>query len=778
MSQIKNNIAKILNNKQNYLFLLFLLIFFMGTFKYINNGETYKFSTNQENISIEINNVKISQDIIIDEKSYWNKDSYLLYFTIQGEVLPESIEITLMQDNKIIDSGNIITTSIKEGFNSMNCLDYSKLNSGIATVIVSSENLKSNIRLGICENKYNCPNVRIDGIEQNYTSVQEYHFNYSNAIFKLGILAFAFLIIVTIFGFYLSCLENNKTEIFLRLCIIVTYLLLVFIYDGILFIQPTWAESVTNFMHHSINSNPINSIIISDYGYFPLFQRLISIICFNILHLSSYVGLYAQQIISFIVTGYIFSFFLKKQFKTLLNNIWRYFLCLVLMILVVVKETGALINFMTYGIFIIFLYFLVESNQWNKKEFIFLCVWGSLCCLSKGVYVTLLPFVILILLLFYKQFSRRDKIFMSVIAISSFFQMLYYFTIGSNLIGIGNGSETWSYYLKLILHIFVDVPNRFLELFEDKLFSLNGISVYIIIIFWILFFYYLIKEIFIKYFKDEIINKYILVSIIMIVYISAQSLFLRLTRYGVSEYPIFSIEFWSFSQFGIGNRYEILIFLSAFICVISLIKLTSKYRTLVLCLIILCTSVGCGRLHFRGVGNDIYSANKTRIADTISNIELFKDIEETDTRIVPIQPNWLYFKNALCYCFGSTSLSSDSMLNNNIDIIENENSFRGKLQLTNFKSLNNKAKIYQVFINKNNLVNANYYQILLYDKNDKLLLCQTQDNNKYQRFTTFTFDKGISNLAKVEILDEFDNPVFIDNSIYIVVNINEPLFIE
>ena len=332
------------------------------------------------------------------------------------------------------------------------------------------------------------------------------------------------------------------------------------------------------------------------------------------------------------------------------------------------------------------------------------------------------------------------------------------------------------YYLKLLLEVFIDTPNRFLEIFNDKISFFNGISLPIIVVFWGVFIYYFVKEIIYKYIRKENINRNSQLIFMMLIYIMAQSLFLRITVYGINGHDIISDEFWEFNNYGIDNRYQIFIFAAVsvgFIILIQIIKESkwknTNYATLIILTICIC--IANPRLQLKGIGNDNYSGNTSLMADMTTEAFLFKDLEETKCRIVPIQPNeWTYIKNASCYCFGTNVFNWYNASENSISVtmIESTEPSTGNLVLSNYPTVNTNTNIWQVFIKKSNLINNSDYQIVLYDSLGNILLKQKQDNTKYQKLTSFTFESGINNISRIQIIDNEGGQVYIENAMYIV----------
>lgn len=738
--------------------------------------ETYTFSTqNEEYDKVELNENIVSQTIIIDDNSSWNNNLWSVWFEFDENLKSQvdgSIIFSLFQDGNEIDSCKVDAVKLKNGF--FNNLNFRKLHSGSAEVIIKAKDINIPIYMGIAHNVYNVPNCYVNGKDTGGTLIQQYHYNYNNIQYKIGLILFGILILLCI-GSCIICYQDGKV-IYLRGNLILTYLILTYIYDGSLYFQPTWAEAVTNFMDKSLSLDIHKAILSTDAGYLPLMQRVIAIVCINIVHMSPLIALYVMQFVAYFMSGCIFSFFIKKQFDSIMKKEWRYIVCVIMMALFINKETGAFINFMTYSSLIIFLYFITDCTKWSKKEFVFLCIWGVVTCLSKGVYVTMLPLLVVCMVLFIRNYSRRDIIFCLSVAFGALLQLIYYLLGNADWVNTSNQVKDGKYFVKLLLSIFVDTPSRIISIFGEEGLIFNNIFYIIVLPFWIITIYIAYNKILLKILKKQKVDRIYQACFLLLMYIIGQSLFLRVTIYGVNEANIFTDEFWSFTKYEMCNRWEVLIFMSIFVLIIAIIKkiYDSKYKKelyKVALLFILTIIIVYPRFQLKGMGSDAFTADRTSISSLTSEVQLMRGIENAKCRFIPIQPNgWAYNKNASVYCFGT------NIYGWGCQTIPSEEPENGAINLLNYSSeINNEAEIVQIFIKKNCLVNNSRYKIVISDENSNILVEQNQDNSEYQMLTSFTFSEGIKHAEKIRVLDKNGKEVHLENAMYIVTNADNPL---
>ena len=773
-----------------------MLLLILATFKYVSHGEAYIYEVQGPDDKVELNNNIVSQDIVIDENAEWSKYSYAVYIYSDEKIEEGVIDVVLSQWGGVVDRTEIRPVYIKTGWCELRGLDYSKLEPGYATIQLSGQNLDKPVYVGIKNDVYNIPNCSINGEITENTLEQRYHYNFNNFEYKLRCAAYILFILISIAGTYIVCTKEDsvKTSYLIYAALTISYLCLTFIYDSSVWMSPTWAEAVTNFLYYGQNETIWNNIMQTDVGYWPLFQRLLALIVIRGLRLPAYYALFVMQAVAYFISGLILSFFAKYQFREYFSLKYRYLLSLLFIIMATKKDTGVFISFITYEFLIIMFYFMADSKEWTRREFITICVISCLACMSKGNYVTILPFMIVCVILFYKNYSKRDIIFSISCAIGALFQMIYYFANGSNWIDRNGESNLDYYYINIVLQSVVDAPERILILFNEVIDFLNGISLFIIVGYWLLISYIFVKEVFIKYKEHKKIEKNTQLILMSIIYIFAQLLFLRITAYGITVENIFSDVFWKFSSIQI-DRYQIPIFVAVFLFYIVAIKLmqeksfqiNSKIQMISIAVIMLCAMVGQSRLQLKGIENDNYVATRTKFADMTADFSLFRDLENVSCRAVPIQPNtWVYDINASLYCLGdniyswrliqSTDESADEKPVNHNDF-EMEETWTGSVTLGDYP-INTDCEIWQVFITKLNLIERSNYKIVLLDSAGNIIHQQTQDNTNYQKLTSFTFDRGISNVNQIVILDGNDNRVYIENSMYIVTEEDQQYFME
>lgn len=778
------NNTKTITIKENILIFIIGLLLVLATYKYVRHGEVYVFETDRSTDMVAITtDYELSQNIIIDKKAKWKNNAYSISFAPFSNDIKGVIEFELWQHEVPLQSYQITLSDVcnqeENGFYTLTQFDYSKLDSGVATVIIKGISLDKEIFLYVVDNKYNLPNCIYNGIDTGKTLVQKYYFYFNNIEYYGRLISYAIFVVSIFISFYiiLTMSESKKVCNFIQFILLISHIAISYIYSSIFFFEPVWAEAVTNFMHNALNKSMLENLVIPDAGYLPLFQRLISLFLIKILKIKAYYALYIMQILAYVISGYILSFFAKIQYKSYMSLKYRYLISLIFIMQMTTNLTGAFINFINYGIIIILLYFLANSDEWSKGEFIGICIFSCLACMSKGQYVIIFPFMLLCFIIFRSGFNKRDKIFIGACFIGALVQFIYYFfsPYGGNW--ISNSGQN-NYVIKLIFECLRDVPMSFFSILGSNITAINGAALLIIIIFWGGVIWLFVKKILLKWIKKESIDVDARNICLMFIFLGAQCLFFKLTRAGViSGFDIATDEFWNFYGKEVSWRYELFGYIPVLLISIVFIHILRKQHRknieeMALLIFFGCIMIANPRLQVKGIGTDFYYSNRDYASYMKTEYCLLKDIEKTNCRIVPIQPNiWTYRKNAELYLIGDNILELDNI----IHLSNEEDVTKGKVNLSDYLLLNRDDGLWQVFIEKKNLINCNKYKLILKDKNGNIVNQVEQDNTEYQKLVSFTFQDAMRNVNEMEVLDSENNNVTIENAFYIVTEIGDGL---
>ncbi len=238
------------------------------------------------------------------------------------------------------------------------------------------------------------------------------------------------LLIFSIGLFFLALkLTNNEEKNNKKLYLITVLLVfcLVSIKAPVLtFKAEPYAEQIFNFLNNGRKFNFFQNLVIMDAGYLPLFQRLIALFIIK-MGLNTGITSYIMSNASVIVVGMMVSVFTLSYYKKYGNRLYRFLISLIFGVFNILPytETHTFIDFGYMCIILIFFIALLDFQKIEIKRYICLMILVFLLCLSKSHTIVLFPICILIQILLWKILSKREKIFLNIICITSLIQMIY-----------------------------------------------------------------------------------------------------------------------------------------------------------------------------------------------------------------------------------------------------------------------------------------------------------------------------------------------------------------
>lgn len=688
------------------------------------------------------------------------------------------LRLSLTQDEELIGEYDLDAADIQFGtWIELDGFDYSKLNAGEAVIEINAANLEGTVGIESTDNRYNLPNCLLNGEDADKTLVQRYHFHWDNLEYKIRQACYGLLAALMLALLFLI-IKKEETPGVCRIAqglLIGCGLTLCYLRSSTLFLQPVWAEAVTNFSNYALNEGFFENLSISDAGYLPLIQRLIALFLIQGLKMPVYFAVMAMQAIAYVTANYIWTFFVKINFKGYMSLKQRV-VCSLLLILQMnsSSETSAYINFVTYGIYIIILYFLAEGT-WSRTQTVAISIASFFICLSKGYYVVMLPFMFVCLVLFYEEYNKQEKCFIITCMAGAELQLLYYLQLDSaRWLDSRGASGEPGYLLKLVLESIRDIPMMFCEALGQSITALNGIAILITAAFWLGTLYLFYKEVFRRHLRKEKTELAVRNLFMCIFAVAVNVVFFKVTAEGVEKADITSA-IWDFRSVVISFRYPAFKYMPVWAAYLLLIRFAGQkkksYQRIAVSALVLCVALGNGMLQIRGIDNDNALTSRGSLKTTYASASMLKGFEDAECRAALIQPNrWVYLKNAKIYCVGTNCLSLSSVT----DTFPGDVS-GGGVSFAAMPEVNKDCGIWQVFAARNNLVSGDKYTLLLKDGDGNILKAAEEDSDEVKTAVTFTLDEPVSGVCEVEIVDEEGNRVWIQNGLYFVVKKTEDM---
>lgn len=182
-------------------------------------------------------------------------------------------------------------------------------------------------------------------------------------------------------------------------------------------------ENSLNFYYLTEKYPIYKCLLFTDAGYLPLIQRLIAVFFVKVCHLGVN-SLYAMQLTGMILDGIAIGCLCLPHFSKL-GPLWlRVVVSLFISVLFSQSTVCTYFNFIYMGCFLMALFLICDINRMSLKTFVTVTILSMLICLSKGCNVVFLPFSLIVLILFHKQFSYREKLYFLLVGLASFVQLI------------------------------------------------------------------------------------------------------------------------------------------------------------------------------------------------------------------------------------------------------------------------------------------------------------------------------------------------------------------
>ncbi|MGG7147366.1 hypothetical protein ACQPVA_11230 [Clostridium butyricum] len=416
-------------NKKNTYIIISIIIMIIGIIMPIStniyksaNLEYTTANYNTTPIGEIVKDVTVKQEIEVPERL----KKYGISFATYARKNSGNIKITLNQDENIIEE-IVDISKIKDNSTYYLKSDISKLHKGKAIIEIRGIDGSEGNAVTIYKSEdISLGKLSFNGIEENNGIVQSFKsINIDkNTIFKI---VFAVICIMCCFYIIYLCNANKKTNKLFILTAICIFCILNIKIPILSFNCEPYAEIVTNFYINGTTKDILNNVFITDAGYLPLFQRIISLIIIKVLRLSPSHTIYLMQNFAIIAISLISSMFTLKYYEKYGDILFRFSISIIIgsCALVNYYDSHSFINFSYYGIVFIILISLLDLNNIEKKKYILVIVLTALLSISKSHYVVLLPIVVFVLIWKRGRISNRYKLFLLDIFLANVIQLVY-----------------------------------------------------------------------------------------------------------------------------------------------------------------------------------------------------------------------------------------------------------------------------------------------------------------------------------------------------------------
>lgn len=424
------------SKKEYVVFTVGMLVILLILSRYIVNGEPVDIRSEITGETVALSDgMEIRQMLTIPEGINWRQGYYALDFSKSASDSAGEIVCTLVQGGQQ-DVQRILLKEITAGeWKTLDGLEFGRLESGEAVLSIYTENVApGELEIAVEAKDYHgFGSFYLDGNIQQGTLAQAYHYHISGMEYKVRMLCYGVvclcalaLVILTIYK--RSDREENGKCLAAFGILTVMFLAMIYVLDSSIYLEPTYAEAVTNFLRFAREEKFTANLLITDAGYLPLLPRLITLFYVKVLRVPSTSALYFMQGTACLLSSMVWSFFVLKPFRGLMRFPHRILWCIIVMLTCFCEETLFFTNHAYWGIYLLLLLLVADLDEFSGWIYAGLMSAAALICLSKGTYVVMLPLMVLYLFFFRKSIGRRDKIYACVTGIGSMLQLLYSFS--------------------------------------------------------------------------------------------------------------------------------------------------------------------------------------------------------------------------------------------------------------------------------------------------------------------------------------------------------------
>ncbi len=771
--------------KEYWILVAFLAVLCVSLSRYVMNGEPRTVASGQPTESIALyDGVTVIQPLTITQDMNWRGGHYALWFTRASEGSGGTLRFTLAQGSHVEEKAIALSELSENGYFPLP-LTMTALTGGQASLTLETEGVEQGaLSLGCGRDYYGFGETLVNAQKSGYTLAQEYRWHITDWEYGLRLCCYLLVAAGCITLFFIVRGVRKTGEESAGRCLAVfgvltgIFFAMYFIYDSSILIEPTYAEAVSNFLKYAREESFLSNLLITDAGYLPLFQRLITLFFMKILRIPAHTALYVMQLTACLCCCMIWAFFVLSPFQRLLHLPQRVLFCFLMMGVCFYKETLFFTNFVYWGVLLLLLVMISDMERWNGAVSIMITLVCCLICLSKGVYVIFFPFMAVCLLLFFKSMGRREKGYAFFVMAAAILQMVYSF--GGNGDGAGwmRSAENMGqlgFWFKLAVRVCVDVTVYFftcLGAYAEKLQKILPILTVLVCLAVVGGFVYQIVLPLIR--KEKIADKWrILYALVLFQF--ATCAFYRIT---VKSVPAEWEEVFRMFSEQPGDKYEIFSTVTAFLIWVVLFSiLGDSYRrgrekesgkvyaagrmTPELCgtmllafLCILC----CPRLQLTGIGRSEVSDGRTYEGNIDTGWQQAKEVILKDAFFVPAREEfWSYSKNVTVYQLGEERYFEESY---GVNLGAMEEGYRSEYTLEEDMRAEN---VIELWVQTPERIWTSPCHVTLLDAQNNVLQEAVQFTADRNRRMGFYFAEPVNGMRTMRFTDEEGKEVYIDD---------------
>ncbi len=426
--------------KKEYIpFLVGMLVVLLALSRYIVNGEPVDVRSDAADLADGItlsDGMEIMQPLTIPEGSSWRQGYYALFVSESSPDSAGKLVYTLQQDGRQ-DTQSLSLGEMTGGtWVRLQKLPLKKLESGTATLLLRTEGVaEGELEIAAGPDFYGFGNFSLNGNAQQTTLAQACHYHVTGTEYTIRLVCYGIVLLcatVLVFLAFAGAEKGKSAEkspacFFAFSVLTVFFMAVIYLVNSSVYLEPTYAEAVTNFLRFAREEKLTANLLIADAGYLPLLPRLIMLFYVKLLRVPASAALYFMQGTACLLCSMVWAFFVLPPFKGLMRFSNRILWCMLVMMTCFCEETLFFTNHAYWGIYLLLLLLVADLEAFSRWIYAGLLGAAALVCLSKGTYAVMLPLMLFYLLLFWKSIGRRARLFAFVTGAASLLQLLYSF---------------------------------------------------------------------------------------------------------------------------------------------------------------------------------------------------------------------------------------------------------------------------------------------------------------------------------------------------------------
>lgn len=740
--------------KKILVFLILFITIIIPCSSFIYRNIVIKNSTQMYNLGVVggiKKGVKLSQEIEIPGKL----KKYGIRFGTYLRKNKGKIKISLVQGNQKVEE-IIDVSTIKNDEITYLKMNFSKIKKGKAFLTIEGIDGEDDSSI----TPYVSSDISFGTLYKDGKNLNKGIIQYSEFYSFDGIIATQIIfLLLAIFSFFLLNKflkeeKKNNLKIYFLVVLIIFFVINIKV-PTFSFYSEAFAETATNFFANGLKGNIIKTFFIQDAGYWPLFQRVVSLFIVKFFGFLGPVSvIFLLQNTGILIISLIVSSFCLYRYKKYGDFWFRFLISMLLGTLRIGTyiDTHAFINFSYYGIVALILIALLDFKSISKKYFSLLIILTVLLNISKSHFIVLLPIVVFILIFFRNNLSKRDKIFLGTIGISNFFQILYMIRCMKIWDGnVDNRPLTFFERVNIAVHqvvqqvIFIFYPNT----------SSNNINLNMTFLLLLLLF---IGFCVFLFFRKK--NKENFLILMMIILTFGVSMFNVISRAWVYD------AFWLDTVGAYSSRHSF--FIIVFIIYISILLLYNlknnndsldikKYNKIIYLIVAL----------FLFIRFSVFDMSFIiDYKECFSDWRIYSKFLKEDSYMIPVEPYpWTMSKNVRLYHIGSVLYNKPSI---NFPGFGETQIIEGTVKQLHEIKLTSPREVSYLYVKRLNQDNTQKLKMKLYDKTGKVVTELIQLNNARRLFVGFKNDKNkLDKIYKIEFFNQDGTIAYVQPEILI-----------